>query len=65
LSAAFVELLIETKAGSEEEAFSCLEHNGRRTERFYVVKRLRHEARLTRPMAGRSRPSREPQHAVQ
>jgi hypothetical protein len=42
VSAVFFELLIETKAGSEEEAFAHLEHTGRRTERCYVVKRVRH-----------------------
>jgi len=40
--AVFFELLIETKAGSEEEAFRYLEHTGRRTGRCYVVKRVRH-----------------------
>ena len=38
----FFEMLIETKAGSEEDAFAHLEHTGRRTERCYVVKRVRH-----------------------
>lgn len=40
VSAIFFELLIETKTGSEQEAFNYLEHRGRRTERCYVVKRL-------------------------
>ena len=42
VSAVFFELLIETKAGSEEESFSYLEHTGRCTGRIYVVKRVRH-----------------------
>jgi hypothetical protein len=42
VTAVFFELLIETKAGSEKEAFSYLEHTGRRTGRCYVVKRVRH-----------------------
>ena len=42
VSAVFFELLIETKAGSEDEAFAHLEHTGRSTGRFYVVKRIRH-----------------------
>jgi hypothetical protein len=42
VSAVFFELLIETKAGNEDDAFAHLEHTGRTTERFYVVKRVRH-----------------------
>lgn len=41
VSALFFELLIETKAGSEDDAFAHLEHTGRSTERCYVIKRLR------------------------
>ena len=29
-------------AGNEEESFGHLEHTGRRTNRSYVLKRLRH-----------------------
>ncbi len=42
VTAVFFQLLIETKAGSEEEAFSYLEHTGRCTGRIYVIKRVRH-----------------------
>jgi hypothetical protein len=42
VTAVFFELLIETKAGNEEAAFDYLEHTGRKTERCYVVKRVRH-----------------------
>jgi hypothetical protein len=33
-------LLIDTKARSDDEAFSYLEHTGGRTARCYVVKRM-------------------------
>jgi len=39
VSAIFFTLFIETKAGSEEEAFAHLEHSGRCTGRLYVIKR--------------------------
>jgi hypothetical protein len=39
VTAVFFELLIETKAGSEKDALSYLEHTGRHTGRCYVVKR--------------------------
>jgi hypothetical protein len=42
VSGLFFEILIETSAGSEEEAFSHLEHTGKHTNRCYAVKRLRH-----------------------
>jgi hypothetical protein len=40
VTAVLFELLIDTKAGSDNEPFSYLEHTGRRTERCYVVKRM-------------------------
>jgi hypothetical protein len=41
VSAVFFELLIETRAGREEEAFEHLEHTGRNTGRCYVIKPAR------------------------
>jgi hypothetical protein len=41
VTAVVFQLLIETKAGSEEEAFSYLEHTGRCTGRIYVIKSVR------------------------
>jgi hypothetical protein len=41
VTALFFELLIETKAGSEEDAFAHMEHTGRCTGRLYVIKRVR------------------------
>lgn len=38
--ACFFEILIETKADNEEDAFGRPEHTGKRTNRSYVVKRL-------------------------
>lgn len=45
VSAVFFELLIETKAGSGDEALAHLEHTGRTTERHYVIKRVGHQGR--------------------
>jgi hypothetical protein len=42
VSGVFFRGLIETEVGTEEEAFAHLEHTGKRTGRFYAVKRVRH-----------------------
>ena len=41
ITGVFFEMLIETKGGSDEEAFDHLEHTDRNTERCYVIKRHR------------------------
>lgn len=44
VSGVFFDILIETGpgAGSEQDAFGHLEHTGKRTNRCYLVKQLRH-----------------------